>query len=275
MDKIIYILLIGLLLIPSCTKKENYTDPDVEIVGHGGMGFASFINTYPPNSMISVIKAIEGYGADGVEVDVQMDMNGQLWLFHDLQMDKSTDCSGYLVNKSSDYLCDCSYKSGFNFFQEEKLVRLEDVLEYFCNWNEHPLISLQINTDSRNYNIQELGTSLIILLEEYNAAEWVEITSESEELLDYIDDTLNNYSILLETQGINEGIEKCISKGWTGIITANDNITEQQVRQAKDQNLKVSVFNVCLYYQIREALEKGPDQIQTDDIELLIRMSRE
>ena len=73
-----------LLMLFSCEKTEYN---EIEIVGHAGMGLDMQNSIYHDNSLEAIQLALSYGGSNGVEVDVQMDNEGCLWLFHDELMD--------------------------------------------------------------------------------------------------------------------------------------------------------------------------------------------
>lgn len=66
----------------------------VAIYGHrGAMG------THPENTLISFSEALKS-GVDGIELDVQMTKDGELVVIHDPTVDRTTDGSGFVQNKT-------------------------------------------------------------------------------------------------------------------------------------------------------------------------------
>ncbi|MBD3654518.1 glycerophosphodiester phosphodiesterase family protein [Kangiella sp.] len=88
----------------------------MKVIGHrGAMGLA------PENTLLSFRKALE-LGVDGVEFDVQ-NIDGNLLVFHDDTLDRTTNGTGLLLDHSVDYLR--SLDAG----QGEKIPFLHEVIE--------------------------------------------------------------------------------------------------------------------------------------------------
>ena len=65
--------------------------------GHrGAMGYA------PENTLLSIQKAL-ALGVDGIEIDVYF-VDGQLFVFHDNRLERTTNGQGYIQEKSASYI---------------------------------------------------------------------------------------------------------------------------------------------------------------------------
>ena len=97
------LLAISILLLVGCQDDsfefENLSDNNAFIIGHGGSGFLSPTNNVAENSMKSLELAIEGYNADGVEVDVQLTKDSMLVLYHDHDLFTKTSCKWGGINR--------------------------------------------------------------------------------------------------------------------------------------------------------------------------------
>jgi hypothetical protein len=165
MKQIVFqILIIGtILVINSCSKEKDVSYSNIEIYGHGGNGFESFINPLPTNSFESIQKAVEALNANGVEVDVQVDKDGKLWLYHDELLDTKTNCTGCIGDLNSSYINSCNY--GNNRF----VYSLSDLITYFSTLNPIPKVSLQAQIFNRCENYKNLGNSIFQLIDNHNA----------------------------------------------------------------------------------------------------------
>lgn len=75
----------------------NATPHPFTVIGHRGARGHS-----PENTLLSIETAI-GLGADWIEIDVQHHA-GELWLMHDLTLDRTTNAKGVLTAHSADAL---------------------------------------------------------------------------------------------------------------------------------------------------------------------------
>ena len=157
------IIMFLLLMIISSCKKVNINDIHnlngdfIYVIGHGGVGFQTLSTQLPENSMISIMKAIEVYGADGVEVDVQLSKDLQLVLYHDDRLETSTDGIGFVYEYNLIELTEIKYNRDIyaNLFIDEHVVSLETVLQKFSKQKIKPQLHLDLRSwlyDNSLYN---------------------------------------------------------------------------------------------------------------------------
>ena len=86
--KPIFIILLVVFVIASATSQQ------IQVFGHrGAMGHA------PENTALSVQKAL-AFGVDGIEIDVFRCQSGEIVVFHDKTLDKLTNGSGKVEEKT-------------------------------------------------------------------------------------------------------------------------------------------------------------------------------
>jgi len=266
-----YILLF--LFVLSCSKEVSEDYSKTKIIGHGGAGFPSTVNPYPTNSFISIQKAIEGYGIDGVDVDIQMDSENNLWLFHDDLLEISTNCNGCLYDNKSEYIENCRYKNliGSELTAREKLVQLESLLEHYYSRQDKPLIFLDIKLNDC-FEADEMSLALMNIIEQYDAYTWTQVNCTSEDFLIKFREYSGSFEIIYQTIDIDDGIAKCIDNNFDGITSHTDNITKELVDQCHQSGLSVTIYGVGSKKDITEALDKNPDLLITDNIELTLNL---
>lgn len=117
----------------------------MKVIGHrGAMGLA------PENTLMSFRKALE-LGVDGVEFDVQ-NIDGNLLVFHDDTLERTTNGKGLLLDHSVDYLR--SLDAG----QGEKIPFLHEVIELID-------IDTFINIELKGLRTASLVMELVKLLD--------------------------------------------------------------------------------------------------------------
>ncbi|NBO62377.1 MAG: hypothetical protein EBU82_15760, partial [Flavobacteriia bacterium] len=100
-----------------CSKRS---DSSTQIFGHAATGLNISTAMYHDNSREAIDYALSLPHCSGVEVDVRMDANGQLWLFHDETLDPSTNLSGTIETSTTDYLEAGRYRT----MKKERLTAL-------------------------------------------------------------------------------------------------------------------------------------------------------
>lgn len=268
------------IFLGSCSKTDpeiiNLNGGRIGVIGHGGNGFQSERNQLPHNSFSSIIKAVEANQADGVELDVQISRDGELILYHDRTLQSMTDCSGCIINNTTDVILKCKYKNDFytNVFENETVIKLETILERFSKRKLKPLLFLDIklfnNCSKSFYMEREIFTkTLNSIIDKYNASKWVFVQSTDTDFLDSLKQLNKDLSLIIEGGNAEETIEIAKIKRYYGIISSNNSIFSENVKKGHSAGLKVVIFDVKTREGSIEAINKYPDFIQTDNIPLL------
>lgn len=281
------LLLIGcisslLVLFISCQKVElnqiqNLNNNQIGVIGHGGSGFISAENSLPPNSWSSITKAIDGYLADGVEVDIQLSLDSVVYLFHDRDMARATNCTGCLSQWSSQKLEACQYRTtqGIHFSTQGDLVLLERLFQLT---QERPGTYLFLN-DTFFADCFSLPTSMLSvyarklsdLIIRYELTDYVIIESSNIAFIEQ----LRNYSTTLKIALLgqaDDGIFDITSKYelWGVSLNYNEQIPDSFIESCHQRGLRVSLYGILrLRKDLVDAVNKSPDFIQTDNIPLL------
>ncbi len=78
----------------------------VMVVAHRGGGMEGERNSHPENSIAAILNSI-GLGVEMVELDVQKSSDGELVVFHDSWLDRSSNCTGELAKRTLAELRQC------------------------------------------------------------------------------------------------------------------------------------------------------------------------
>ena len=95
----------------------------IQVIGHAGMGLKIPNSIFHDNSLEAIELALTIPGSNGVEIDVQMDLNGRLWLFHDELLNEETNGINCISSNTTEYLKTIRYSS----FNQEKLSELSQI----------------------------------------------------------------------------------------------------------------------------------------------------
>lgn len=274
----------ALLSLAGCRKFDedsiqNLNGGKIDIVGHGGMGFESLTNPNYINSENSILLALEGLFADGCEVDVQMSADSVLFLYHDEQLDSETACTGCIANSTSDQIEQCPYSGGINDLggEQQHIITLEYILSRYASMSEPP--SFYLDTKTANFcdaglftDLDAMALKINELIVKYDAIDWVFVESRSEALLNKVLTLNRKIKTIFDVDDVTAGIVKCQANGYIGVAASNARITKEQITAAHNAGLTAHIFNVRSASAHRAALDKWPDSIQTDNIELLQNM---
>ncbi len=283
--KYIYLLSAALTLASTGCRKpdihniKNLNNGKIMIIGHGGSGFQSVINPLPTNSAASVSKALDELEADGVELDVQLTADKQLILYHDARLESQTNCKGCISEQTAADVLPCTYKYKFPAkpTPENSLLHLNDVLSKYAAKQKKPVVFLdtKVFNECNPGNLPdptEFAKAISTIIGRYKAQDWVHVESSSTELLLALQQLDPQVKLSYYTKSIDTGIATAAKYKFDSITTFNNVISKEQIKNAHEKDLKVIVLGVKSYKGLREAIDKYPDAIQTDNIPRLKRM---
>lgn len=278
-----YLLLGCISMCYACQKAdlsaiENLRGNEIGIIGHGGMGFLSSNVNLPSNTFEGIQKAVEGYQATGVEVDVQLSRDGALVLYHDSRLQTLTDCVGCVYQYDVEELEDCRYVAGFNtqHFNEQYLVQLTAVIEHFKDRQPRPYVFLDLKTspdcphtfDNSSF-LDTFANSLQELFSLYECQDWVIVESADFSFLKKIQNTTPDVKLSFFTVMDETAIELAAENDFFGLSANFGNASRQTIRQAHEQGLMVTLGILKIRRDAIDMIEMSPDFIYTDNIPLL------
>lgn len=275
----VIIILIFMISIISCRKIdepkiENLNGNKIGIIGHGGSGFQTGRKPLPTNSMASINKAIDLQSADGVEVDVQLSKDSVIILYHDEILDGYTSCSGYIADLDAVEVRKCLYREDFavNNFLAEKIITLEDLLIKYQNSRFKPLIFLDTKyypasgwSSTDFYKV--LAQRIAMLSKRYHAEEY--LIAEGYDLGFFMEMKQQAPDVALYLDGnFDESFEFVLNVNLDGMVLKNQEATNEQIAKAHAMGKKIVLFLVKDRKTTVEAINKNPDFIQTDNIDM-------
>lgn len=252
------ILVIGMLV--ACSKSKSYDG--IEILGHAATGLENISSPFHDNTKEGVEYALSMEGCDGIELDVQLSADGELWLYHNSKLEVETNSIGCISNLSFQVLKNTHYTS----IGKEKLVRLRDLDTSYFN-------SKNILLDIRHYNecsSQFVNPDVII-----NHLEEIGFTHPSSFQVrcilgnpDWINDfQVAGLAVLYSIYSVEEfNLYQSNYPNLEGFVVKNNDFSESEITEIKSKNKKVYIFEIRSPKGIRSALKKFPTGLITDDL---------
>lgn len=272
---------LGLLFVSTSCEKidldkiDNLNNGKIDVIGHGGAGFQSLINPLPSNSFTSIKKAIDGLNADGVEVDLKVSNDSIPVLYHDDVLEKSTNCAGCPEKYSSQDLLNCKFKNyyGSRAFNEENLISFQQMVDHFKNRTKLPHIFASTKTPTvctidDPSQLDKYAKVIASIIEANNAAGWISVYDGDVNLLNRVRLYNPDIDLIYNAQDFNVGLNVCLTNNYSGMVIKTNDITKEQVKQAHNNNIKVILWGVVYKKEMIDAIEKYPDALMTDNIEL-------
>lgn len=250
------------LLLLGCSKEKF---AKIVVVGHAGNGLENTASLYHDNSLESIELALSTQGCQGVEVDVQLSLDGTLWLYHDMDLSKETCGSGCIPELTDDELLDIHYKTP----HQESLIRLDQIP---IDW----LSGKRLLLDVRHLNAcsgQEISVTNVLsaiqgFVNDYpnveiwtvsNALGWAQSLSGAGYRTVYEIVSEEHYN---QVKGSLTGIE--------AVIVRNANISKEAVSLIQSEGRKVMLYDFRSSASTRKAFRKLPDMVITDNLRAAI-----
>ncbi len=256
---------------------DNLNNGQVAIIGHGGSGFPVNGLELPANSFESIEKAIAGFGADGIEVDVQMSADSVLFLYHDEKLASLTDCHGCVNEQLAGALLNCRYRQniGNQLFKDHRLVKLEEVLQYFFDRNLPPFLLLDVKLFEKCAGLPDGAASLARfarklnrLIERFNAEKWVIIESASVALQQKLYQLNPDLQRVLVWHSLPD--DQLLVIGNTndlyGFALEYEDVSPQRAKEIQAAGFRLVLYDVQTRGSVLEALKRAPEFIGTNNI---------
>lgn len=213
----------------------------------------------PENTMYAFEEAV-GIGADYIELDVQLTADGQLVVFHDNTIDRTTDGKGKLSKYTYEELQEFSAGSWFSkdgMFDDAKIVLFSDVLE--CVGND-----ILLNIEIKNHgDIIRTAEKTVEVIEEYGIERSCYVTSFSYKALK----TVKKLNPKIKT-GLIANIATSTSFSQLKYIDAVSLnyifINQSVVNMAHQNGKRVFVWTVDNRSDIQHMIAMGVDNIITN-----------
>lgn len=275
------LLLISLFTAPSCKRLD--VEPDtakaVKVIGHGGVGFQSPRNQLPHNSLQSAAKAIEFYGAHGVEVDVQMSKSGTLWMYHDLSLETQSDCFGCIIQKTDEELAQCRFKNDVqvNVWNAPfYLTPVDELIARIKNFSELPYLIIDVRSapicEDMTRDSVLAGTTRGILRarREFGNNDRLYFILRDRALTEKVKKENPEIQILFEAPFNSDNLEFAKQNDVAGLSFNRRAIEKSDVDYMREQGFEVCLFGAKSQSSIAATLNQTPEFIITDNIPLTL-----
>lgn len=252
-----------LMSLLACRKDNGFQN--ISVIGHAGNGLDNFATFYHDNSFESIEMALKTPGCDGVEVDVQLSGDGNLWLFHDEKLESESNGEGCVPLKSDDYLSGLNYSS----VNKEKLIQLTEI-------PVESLVNKKLYLDLRHFNVcnstivdlDRMVEKLVEFKSQNPSTDLITVTGYIP-LIEKLE--VENFEVFIGVNSIEEyqSMKSKLNK-ISGVVARYKDFSKDDVSLIQSDNCKVVLFDMRSVSGIRKALKKLPDAIMTDDLKSAI-----
>ena len=215
--------------------------------------------TAPENTILALEKAIAD-GADMIEFDVQPTLDGEIVLFHDNTVNRTTNGQGLLSQLSWKYLKTLDAGSWFDEdYAGERIPRLDEALDACKN---RTLFNIEIKTNTFS---QQFIETVIAILTKKKCENQTIITSFHKPSIQFIHSAFP----YLKTGFISalpwwKRRSTLLTSPCTHMSIYHNNITPQLVSAAHRHNKEIHTWTVNKPHRMKKMLHVGVDSIITN-----------
>lgn len=224
------------------------------------------------NSKQSILEALKS-GATGSEMDVMLTKDSVLVLYHNQSLDKETSCSGQVRNLNWKDIQNCSYK--LPILNPEPLLSIKELFKSITE-PENYLFSfdckLELNEDSIYLN--SFANALIRHIRENGIQTNCFVESFNTDFLKKIHQLDSSIRLVVYTSEFETGLQISKELPLFGLSMDAEKISKEEINEAHQNHLRVSLFNLKSENDNISAIEKSPDYLQTDKLEFAVEALR-
>ncbi|HRH36964.1 MAG TPA: glycerophosphodiester phosphodiesterase family protein [Flavobacteriales bacterium] len=249
--------LASIIVFAACSSPDHGA---VKIIGHGGSGTGG---EHPIDSREALLGGLD-MGLNGVEMDVQLTADSVLVAFHDADLASAASCKGKINAHTWGELWSCPVIDGG---KEYSIVRLDSLLREMAT--QHP--SADFTFDCKLFAEGDWWAYMGVFAARIAALDSVTkgrilVECQVTDFLDVMHRAAPDVDTYFYPTTFEGAVDTALAHHCAGITIDNALITAEQVASAKSRGLRVTLFGVGGALDQHEALGKGPDRIQVDEL---------
>ena len=269
-----------LILISGCkiteiTSSHNLLDGEILTVVHACGGFETYRNPVPENT-VAALKRSLAQGADGIEFDLQMTADSHLVVFHDSDLARTTTCTGCIQAKTLAEIQQCRYKTRNGGLDGNYLIATyEALLEVFVKSERKVWMFANTKhftgcepTDLDAYYALFAG-KIYEETEQYGLHDRLILESLDAKFLRKAEEVYPDAALLFDDENFDHGMDVVRENHFLGLAISNAQVTEAQVKAAHAESFWLGIWGVKVLEGTKKAVQKGPEFIMTDDLQML------
>lgn len=260
---------------PEQVVADNLLGGKILTVVHGCGGFPIYRNTTPPNTQAALRKTLLEE-PDGIEMDVQLSADGALVVFHDGMLESSTDCAGCVGLKDWAEIQDCAYRTRYGQLDGiHRLPLLDTMLAMIASSGTRPYVFINTKHDSPcdpgndPVFMRSFAEKVAAAVQRHGLGDRVLIESMNADFLDIMHDVDGSLTLLFDDEDYVRGMKVVQEHHFIGLCISNGIVTQAQVQAAHAEGYWLGIWGVRVLGDTRNAVEKGPELIMTDDLMML------
>lgn len=242
-------------------------------LGHRGTGPTRDGHPFPENSLSSFIAAIER-GADGIELDAEITMDGEIVVMHDDTLDRTTDCTGCVSLMTLDEVRACRLLDGDGNPTEEPPPTLVEVYDAV---GADALINIELKVfgdpcSTANTGGEALAQAVLEEVMQIGGQSRTIFSSFDAGAIDWIKTSQPSlYCALLSQEPDTALVEQALALNQDA-IHAFISVSADTVQEALDAGLQVTIWTANTAGFMQQQLAKGSTAIITDEPAVLAEL---
>lgn len=266
------------LLLNSCGRPAPM-ETATNFMGHKGSGNNNYNDLLIENTLPSVQNAAKRL--DGVELDIQMSLDGTPWVWH------NSDLSGFVCNSTFQGIIpemrdtDIEKINICHKNKSDRIYRLSEIVDWNNNTGTGLYISLDIKISfststfslygDRNGYLTQLAASLAKVFESYKFIDRTLVEVDSQLFCTRLKSnnaTKGITTCFMRYEPMPEKINNAVRLGYDALSCnyTDPSVTQETVAAAHKAGLKVQLWTPYYRDELRKAFAMNPDFIQTDNI---------
>lgn len=248
-------------------------------IGHKGSGNNNYNDFLIENTLPAVQNAAGRL--DGVELDIQMSLDGTPWIWH------NSDLSGFVCNSSSQGIIpemrdvDIEKIKICHKSKTDRIYKLSEIVDWNNNTGRGLYLSLDIKISfsastfslygDRNGYLTQLAASLAQVFQNYKFIDRTLVEVDSQLFCTRLKSnnaTRGITTCFMRYEPMPDKINNALRLGYDGLSCnyTDPTVTKETVTAAKKAGLKVQLWTPYYRDELRIAFAMNPDFIQTDNI---------
>lgn len=276
----------SMLTFTQCSKEDPVTVPptetDVHFLGHKGGGN----NDANPNHIENTIPSVQDglKTMNGVEVDLQMSLDGTIWMYHDPDLNRFSCTSGnnqcilLMTDAEIEKVQICDGGKHDRIYKLDELVNLwntsaggfEISMEVKLDFPEDTMNSPLIGGEAAY--LLKMGDQMDKLFPTVKYPDQLLIEVYDAKFCTRMHSLIPEIKIcLLKSVTFQQQIKDALALGYDGVSCSFDEETlnATEVKRAQDNGLIVQVWTPDSKEELTKALEYHPNYIQTNNLDAI------
>lgn len=239
-------------------EQMRFGDRPMVVAHRGNSGFA------PENTLIAIRQGVEA-GAEMVEIDVQRTADGQLIVFHDPVLGRTTNGSGKISSFEYDELAKLDAGSWMGSqFAGERIPLLSQVLEYL---RDRAYLNIELKRHpSRNDDGTIFLEQVLAALDAAGMTRQVLLSSFDHALLGMVGEIAPAIPCAVIMHPDDRGLpsERALPVGARAVVLGKSQLSHARMRNAREHELPVGVYTINTPEDVRKATAYGARALVTN-----------